>query len=70
MATRRRTLSDQLRQAIKASDLSRYAICKATGIDQGSMSHFMARQGGFSLPSVEKLVGFLDLELRPRRKGR
>ena len=63
-------MSDQLRQAIRASDLSRYAICKATGIDQGSMSKFMLRKGGFSVPSLDKLAKFLDLELTPRRKAR
>ena len=63
-------MSDQLRQAIRASDLSRYAICKATGIDQSSMSKFLSRKGGFSVPTLDKLVKFLDLELTPRRKAR
>ncbi len=67
---RKRTLGDQLRRAIKATDLSRYVICQATGIDQSSMSKFMAGQVGLGLPSLEQLVGFLDLELTPRRKGR
>ena len=73
MARRRqKTLSDQLRQAIKTSGHTRYAICKATGIDQAAMSKFMKGQVGLSLASLEQLTDFLRLELvrRPDKKGR
>jgi transcriptional regulator with XRE-family HTH domain len=72
MARRKRTLSHQLRQAIKASDLSRYAICKATDIDQAAMSKFMKGTVGLSLAAVERLTDFLGLELvqRSDQEGR
>jgi transcriptional regulator with XRE-family HTH domain len=62
--------SDQLRQAIERSGLSRYAIGKATGIDKGTMSRFMAGHVGLSLESIEKIVDVLDLRLEARKKPR
>ncbi|MCH7872526.1 MAG: helix-turn-helix domain-containing protein [Planctomycetes bacterium] len=56
---------DQLRQAINASELSRYRICKLAGFSQSTMSRFMVRRGSMSLPSVDRLIEVLDLELRP-----
>jgi predicted XRE-type DNA-binding protein len=45
MARRARKLSDQIRLAIDASGMSRYAICKALDLDQSTMSRFMAGSG-------------------------
>ena len=66
MATRKSKpmkLSDQLRQAIRESKHSRYAIWKATGIDQAVLSHFLAGHRGMSLESLDTLGEFLHLEL-------
>jgi len=67
-------LVDQLRQAIEESGLSRYAISKATGIDQGQLSNMMRGKVGLGLENIERLLAFLDLEIRlePRKqpKGR
>ena len=49
--------------------MTKYAIFKATGVDQATLSRFLSRQGGMSLPTVDTLVRFLELELRPW-KGR
>ena len=72
MAQRRKSLSNQLRQAIKASDHTRYAIWKATGIDQGTLSKFMKGRVGLGLASLDKLTDFLRLELvkRSQKKGK
>jgi transcriptional regulator with XRE-family HTH domain len=61
---------DQIRKAIRASGKTRYAIFKATGIDQGQLSKLMKGEAGLSLENLEKLADFLGLEiiLRPRRK--
>lgn len=58
--------SDQLRKAIDESGMTRYAISKATGIDQAVLSKFMAGERGMLLPSVDKLCSLLDLELRKK----
>ena len=68
MASRTRAISEQLRQAIDSSAMSRNAICKATGIDKAAMSRFMAGKTGFSTSSVDKLAALLGLELRPTTK--
>jgi hypothetical protein len=57
-----------IRQAIQASGMSRYAIHKATGIDQGQLSKLMKRQAGLSLESLETLADFLGLEIIIRAK--
>jgi transcriptional regulator with XRE-family HTH domain len=65
-------LLNAIRKAIQASGKTRYAIHKATGIDQGQLSKLMKGQAGLSLDSLEKLAGFLGLEIiiRPKRKAR
>ena len=72
MARKPKPLSDQLRRAIRESGLSRYAICKATDIDQSAMSKFLAGRVGLSLASVDRLADFLGLKLvkRMTQKGR
>lgn len=67
MAKRKRkktTMSDQLRDAIENCGQSRYAIHKATGIDQGQLSRFMHGEAGMSLDTVDRLFEYLELELR------
>ena len=70
MAARKpRRFSDQIRRLIETSGYSRYAICKATGLDNGAMSHFLAKHRGLSLDSLDALADFLVLEV-VRKKGR
>jgi len=67
--------SEQLRQAIKASGMSAYAVNFAAGVDRGTMSRFLAGKGGLSLATVDRLVAVLGLKLvadspkNPRRAG-
>jgi transcriptional regulator with XRE-family HTH domain len=56
-------LSDQIREAIDASGLSRYAICKAIGLNQGAMSRFMSGKSGLSLDSLDRIGELLDLRV-------
>jgi predicted XRE-type DNA-binding protein len=71
----RKPLSDELREAIEQSGLSRYSIWQQTGIDQGSLSKFMDGERGLGLESIDKLADLLRLHIvakpEPRRpKGR
>ena len=61
--------SDQLRRAVRESGSSRYAISKATGISEAVLSRFVAGTAGMSLNSIDKLMGHLGLEIRPRKRG-
>jgi transcriptional regulator with XRE-family HTH domain len=56
-------LSDQVRQAIGASGLSRYRICRSIGLDQSTMSRFMAGKGGLSLETLDALWELLGLRV-------
>jgi len=60
---KRKTLSDELRDAVEHSGLTRYAIWQATGIDQGTMSKFMAGNRGLSIESIDKLADLLGLHI-------
>jgi DNA-binding phage protein len=64
-------LTERVQEAIRSGGMSRYAISKATGIDQGQLCRFMQGQpGGLSFESVDKVLDALGLEIviRPRRK--
>ena len=60
--------SDQIRRAVDASGMSRYAICKAIGLNQGAMSRFMNGKGGLSLATLDKLAELLELDIVRRTK--
>ena len=65
------TFTDQLRQAIDASGMSRYRICKMAGLSQTTMSRFMSGKGGLSLDVLDRLADCLGLEIvaRDRKAG-
>ncbi len=56
-------LTDQLSKAIdhNAQGMTRYAICKASGLDQSTLSRFMAGKSGLALETVDKLGELLGL---------
>jgi hypothetical protein len=55
--------SEQLRQAILASDLSHYAICKACNINQGNFSKFMAGKIGLSMEKIDLVAALIGLRV-------
>ena len=62
------TFSEQLRGAIRTSELSRYEISKRTGLDQGSLANFLKGYRGLSMRSLDLLMDVLELEVRPRQE--
>ena len=62
---------DQLREAIRRSDKTRYKLWQETGIDQGQLARFMAEESGLSVESTEKLIEALEFEviIRPKASG-
>ena len=60
-------MSDQIREAIERSGLSRYRICKDTGIDKAALSRFMAGTG-ITTDTIDKLADYLDLEIIQKQK--
>jgi ribosome-binding protein aMBF1 (putative translation factor) len=65
----RTKLSDQIRHAIDHSGMSRYAIAKAIGLDQATLSRFMAGKGGLALETMDKLAELLGLRLEKSRES-
>jgi len=67
---RKRTtlLTDQLRQAIDDSGLTRYQIAKATGIDESALAKFYNGHRGLSMQALNALGDFLQLRITLRRK--
>lgn len=64
------SMSEQIRDAVDASSMSRYRICKLTGISESNMSHFMS--GGWlgqdNINALAKLLG-MNITTRKPRKG-
>ena len=60
-------LSEQLRRAVRESELSRYQIWQQTGILQSVLSRFV-NGGSVSLDTVDKLAELLGLELVAKGK--
>jgi ribosome-binding protein aMBF1 (putative translation factor) len=56
-------ISQQLREAIDASGMSRYRICKEIALGESTMSHFMAGQCGLQLSTIDRLGKLLGLKV-------
>jgi predicted transcriptional regulator len=63
-------LSDEIRDAVNASGMSRYAIAKALGIAESTMSRFMSGKGGLSMEFIDRLAELLGMHIvvRPAKK--
>ena len=65
--TKKEPLSEQLRRAVRESEMSRYQIWQRTGILQSVLSRFV-NGGSVSLDTADKLVELLGLELVAKSK--
>ena len=71
---RTKLLTDQLRQAIDDSGLTRYRIAKETGISECALSQFYNGHRGLSMRTLNGLGEFLQLKITlgrtPEKKGK
>ena len=67
-------VSDQLRQAIDDSGLTRYRIAKETGISESALAQFYNGYRGLSMEALNALGEFLQLKItlgrKPETKGK
>jgi transcriptional regulator with XRE-family HTH domain len=71
MAKTRPRLSEQVRQAVETCGQTRYAISKATGIDQATLSRFVNGERGLPMKTLDVLADYLDLNIQaPKSKGK
>ena len=75
MAKKRiKLISDQLRQVIDDSGLTRYRISKETGISETALALFYNGQRGLSMKALNALGKCLELKIilgrKPEKKGK
>ncbi len=68
MAKPPRKLSDQIRWIVREAPVSRYALAKESGVDEGNLSRFVSGKAGLSLDGLDKLAQALDLRVVAGRK--
>jgi predicted transcriptional regulator len=64
----KQTFTERLRQAIRDSELTRYAISVQTGIAQSTLCKFLQGERGMSLESVDRLMECLELDIKYIRR--
>ena len=71
---RSKKMTDQVRQAIDDSGLTRYRIAQDTGIDESTLSKFYHGTRGLSLNNLDLLCEYLGLRIvmdgKPTKKGK
>jgi transcriptional regulator with XRE-family HTH domain len=60
---RYKRFSDQIRDAISGSKLSRYRICADIRLDQATLSRFMNGKGNLSLETIDRLAELLKFRV-------
>ncbi len=74
MAKKMKLVSDQIRQAIDESGLTRYRIAQETGISETTLSLFCNGQRGLPMRTLDTLGEFLELKItlgrKPETKGK
>src|SRR5712692_3698336 len=58
-----KTFSDQIRDAIEASSLTRFALAKQAGIAESALSRFMSSKQSMSLATLDRIAENLGLQV-------
>ena len=66
--TKSKKLTDQLRQAIDDSGMTRYRIAQETAISEATLSKFYLGQRGLSMEALNALGDYLELTIIMERK--
>ena len=61
---KQKRIDDQLRDAIKASGLSHYAIAKVAGVSPSQIDRFMSKERDIKLSTAAELAAALQLSLK------
>ena len=70
MTKRTKKLTDQIRQAIADSGVSRFQIANDTGIDESSLGKFFHGKRGLSLHNLDRLCEYLGLQIVKTKPGK
>jgi plasmid maintenance system antidote protein VapI len=65
--TRRLTIADRLRQAVRASGQTVNAVAVGAGVPQPVLFRFVSGERDLTLRTAQKLADYFGLELRPRK---
>ena len=60
------TITDQLRESIKQSEMSNWKLAQAAKVDHGVISRFMAGERDLMLETAAKIANALGMELVPK----
>ena len=60
------TITDQLKKAIRESELSNWKLAQVAKVDQGVISRFMAGNRDLMLETAAKIADALGMELVPK----
>jgi hypothetical protein len=66
---RRKSFSDEIRDAVRRSGRSNYAIATEMGVCPSTLLRFTKGQTGLSLALLDRLAEVLDLHATVGRKG-
>jgi plasmid maintenance system antidote protein VapI len=68
MTKKRLHWNDRLREAVRASGLSLYALARDSGVNVAPLQRFMAGEHGLTVDSAEKIGRIVGLDLRCVRR--
>ncbi len=65
---RRVDLAEQLRAAFEASGMSRFELCKRSGVSYSVVHRFIGGERDIRMETASRLADVLGVELRAKRK--
>jgi transcriptional regulator with XRE-family HTH domain len=70
MSKNKKTISEQLREAILEAPITRYEISKRSGVGESSLSRFIHGRQSLTLSSIDAIGDVLELQVvvRPAKK--